>query len=181
MVRASWVRCRSRLERRRRQISLHGPARSAAPAERSTAPRRSIASTSSVLSQVARFGREPDTALVGRLCFSFSEEANTIEASRATTVTPVRSRPATINHENPSGRAPSSAHSARASPKGCSYSAFPRVPICHAILKQNSTRSQQSRTGDSGKPLGFKIPTEKLDEALKDIANTLECLSQGHP
>jgi hypothetical protein len=45
--------------------------------------------------------------------FSLSEEANTTEASRSTTVIPLSSRPATRSHGNPSGRAASSPHQCR--------------------------------------------------------------------
>ena len=45
--------------------------------------------------------------------FSLSDAANTMQASRSTTVTPVSSRPATLSHGNPCGRAASRAHQYR--------------------------------------------------------------------
>ena len=55
-------------------------------------------------------------ALIGRLAFSLSEPASTIEASRSITVIPVSSFPATFSQGNPSGRRPAGPTSASGTP-----------------------------------------------------------------
>jgi hypothetical protein len=78
--------------------------------------RGSIARTSSVLSQVARLGQNPVPPLQVGCAFSFPDAANTMDASRSTTVIPVSSRPATRSHGNPSGRLASTSHQCRRNP-----------------------------------------------------------------
>ena len=78
--------------------------------------RGSISRTSSVLSQVTRFGQKPMPPLYVATALSFPDAENTIVASRSTTVTPVSSRPATLSQGNPSGRAASRDHQCRRNP-----------------------------------------------------------------
>ena len=65
------------------------------------------------VSQVARLGQNPIPPLVMGCALSLSEDANTPEASRSTTVIPPGSRPATRSQGNPCGRAASSPHQCR--------------------------------------------------------------------
>ena len=57
--------------------------------------------------------REGGTQLPMHQAVAEKSAANTIVASRSTTVTPVSSRPATCSQGNPSGRAASRSHQCR--------------------------------------------------------------------